>query len=682
MGCICSKGSKSTNEYVAQNHTTQFNPNKSLNHLLLNTNDSTARLISNTYSHDEGHKQNNIVGIGKYDHDHDDDHDDEKRISRCLSYGDRGSLIVVGWPSWLTSVAPEAIAGWIPRRPDSFHKLDKIGQGTYSSVYRARDLETNKIVALKKVKFANMDPESVRFMAREIVLLRRLDHPNVMKLEGMITSKLSGSLYLIFEYMEHDLTGLSTMPGNKFTQPQIKCYMQQILRGLEHCHSRGVMHRDIKGSNILLDNNGNLKIADFGLATHFQPSQGQPLTSRVVTLWYRPPELLLGATDYGVAVDLWSAGCILAELLAGKPIMPGRTEVEQLHKIFKLCGSPSEEYWKKSKLPHATIFKPQQPYRRVVSETFKDFPSSALSLLEVLLAIEPSDRGTASSALRNEFFTSMPLPCDPSTLPKYQPSKEFDARLREEEARRRRTANKGQGRQESVGRNFKESKVVPAPDANVKLQASIEKRRGQCNSKCISEKYNPEEEGGCLPLEPAKSRAHTIFSHSGQSMHPSAYGSSRNMNLKEEVVLTGPDRVFTSRNSELRKQNSYWHGRTAQLSRFSNSLAVRGDSRFDMGGDRNLNSQWLEDQFDMRSSHLPDGESNHLLDGTKHSRKKDFHLFGRDRAMGHGPKNCHINYSGPLFPPEDNLEEILKEHERQIQQAVRKARLAKENKKG
>jgi cyclin-dependent kinase 12/13 len=100
----------------------------------------------------------------------------------------------------------------------------QIGQGTYSSVYRARDLETNKIVALKKVKFANMDPESVRFMAREIILLRRLDHPNVMKLEGMITSKLSGSLYLIFEYMDHDLTGLSTMPGNKFTQPQVHSY--------------------------------------------------------------------------------------------------------------------------------------------------------------------------------------------------------------------------------------------------------------------------------------------------------------------------------------------------------------------------------------------------------------------------------------------------------------------------
>lgn len=108
---------------------------------------------------------------------------------------------------------------------------------------------------------------------------------------------------------------------------QVKCYMKQLLSGLEHCHNNGVLHRDIKGSNLLIDNDGILKIADFGLATFYDPGLKQPMTSRVVTLWYRPPELLLGATYYGVGVDLWSAGCILAELLAGKPIMPGRTEV-------------------------------------------------------------------------------------------------------------------------------------------------------------------------------------------------------------------------------------------------------------------------------------------------------------------------------------------------------------------
>ena len=114
---------------------------------------------------------------------------------------------------------------------------------------------------------------------------------------------------------------------------QIKCYMQQLLRGLEHCHSRGVLHRDIKGSNLLIDNNGVLKIGDFGLAS-YRPDPNQPLTSRVITLWYRPPELLLGATKYGAAVDLWSAGCIIAELFAGNPIMPGSTEVASLYVIL------------------------------------------------------------------------------------------------------------------------------------------------------------------------------------------------------------------------------------------------------------------------------------------------------------------------------------------------------------
>uniref|UniRef100_A0A7N0UI70 Protein kinase domain-containing protein n=1 Tax=Kalanchoe fedtschenkoi TaxID=63787 RepID=A0A7N0UI70_KALFE len=347
-----------------------------------------------------------------------------------------GEQVAAGWPAWLAAVAGEAINGLVPRRADTFEKLDKIGQGTYSNVYKAKDTLTGKVVALKKVRFDNLEPESVKFMAREIQILRRLDHPNVVKLQGLVTSRMSCSLYLVFEYMEHDLAGLASSPTIKFTEPQVKCYMLQLLSGLEHCHSRNVLHRDIKGSNLLLDNEGMLKIADFGLASFFDPNHKHPMTSRVVTLWYRAPELLLGATDYGVGIDLWSAGCILAELLAGKPIMPGRTEVEQLHKIFKLCGSPSDEYWKKSKLPHASIFKPQQSYKRCITDTFKDFPASSLPLIETLLSIDPTDRQTATAALRTDFFTTMPHACEPSSLPKYPPTKEMDAKRRDEEVRR------------------------------------------------------------------------------------------------------------------------------------------------------------------------------------------------------------------------------------------------------
>ncbi|KAF2311566.1 hypothetical protein GH714_024871 [Hevea brasiliensis] len=401
-----------------------------------------------------------------------------------------------GWPSWLMAVAGDAIGDWTPRRANTFEKLDKIGQGTYSNVYKARDLMTGKIVALKKVRFDNLEPESVKFMAREILVLRRLDHPNVLKIEGLVTSRMSCSLYLVFEYLDHDLAGLAARQEVKFTEAQVKCYMKQLLCGLQHCHSHGVLHRDIKGSNLLIDNEGVLKIADFGLATFFDPERRVPMTSRVVTLWYRPPELLLGATYYGVGVDLWSAGCILAELLAGKPIMPGRTEVEQLHKIFKLCGSPSEEYWKKSKLPNATLFKPQQPYKCCITETFKDFPPSSMPLIETLLSVDPDSRGTATTALNSEFFTAEPCACEPSSLPKYPPSKEMDVKLREEEARRQRglsgKANMVDGaRRVRIRDRF--GRAIPAPEANAEIPSNLDRLRvmAQSNPKSKSEKFPP-----------------------------------------------------------------------------------------------------------------------------------------------------------------------------------------------
>ncbi|XP_061343901.1 probable serine/threonine-protein kinase At1g54610 [Gastrolobium bilobum] len=354
---------------------------------------------------------------------------------------------VDGWPKWLVDNIPKNfLASLVAKSADSYEKLDKVGRGTYSNVYKARDKETGKIVALKKVRFDTSDSESIKFMAREIMLLQALDHPNVIKLEGLATSRMQYSLYLVFEYMQTDLTRIISRPGERLTEPQIKCYMQQLLLGLQHCHERGVMHRDIKASNLLIDKRGVLKIADFGLGYSFAIRPEGPLTNRVVTLWYRAPELLLGSTDYGYGIDLWSAGCLLAEMFVGRPIMPGRTEVEQLHMIFKLCGSPSEDFWKKMKL--TTSYRPPQHYKANYEENFQVFPSSARGLLITLLDLDADRRGSAASALESEFFKSSPLACDPSALPVIH--KDEDERSQTKRRRRRKSLKKGKVSQTST----------------------------------------------------------------------------------------------------------------------------------------------------------------------------------------------------------------------------------------
>ncbi|KAF2286030.1 hypothetical protein GH714_009809 [Hevea brasiliensis] len=535
--------------------------------------------------------------------------------------------------------------GWLPRRADSFEKLDKIGQGTYSNVYRARDLDQKKIVALKKVRFDNLEPESVRFMAREIHILRRLDHPNVVKLEGLVTSRMSCSLYLVFEYMEHDLAGLASHPGEMLHAT--------TFRGTRSLPQRGVLHRDIKGSNLLIDNNGILKIADFGLASFYDPTHVQPLTSRVVTLWYRPPELLLGATCYGIAVDLWSTGCILAELYAGKPIMPGRTEVEQLHKIFKLCGSPSEDYWKKSKLPHATIFKPQQPYRRCVAETFKEFPAPALALMETLLSIDPVDRGTAASALKSEFFTTKPLPCDPSSLPKYPPSKEFDAKLRDEEAR------------SSISSHINEIAFLS------------QKRQGQSNSKSRSEKFNPhpEDVASGFPIDPPRpsqvvessvdphGQQHKKASHSGPLAHRSAWAKAGRTLDDAPKVSTGAD--LSTMSGLVAARRSLLSEDHRERSGPSQPEVPKLMARFP-GSFKEASESLVQDQ-----KHYSQGiASSH--------QKEDGRISNNDPVLvGYGSKDHKIHYSGPLLVPSGKMDQMLKDHDRQIQEAVRRARIDK-----
>lgn len=389
----------------------------------------------------KGIQDDDSIHENKENHVVNDDPDGEASIRDSVNLN-LGRLTVAEhvpavWPSWLSEAAGDAIDGWLPLNSTYFERLEKIGQGAYSSVYRARHTESGRMFALKKVQFDNLKPDSVKFMAREITILRRLDHPNIMKLEGIIASQLSSNIYFVFEYMEHDLSGLLSCPDIKLSDSQIKCYMKQLLKGIEHCHSHGILHRDIKTANILVNNEGILKIGDFGLAKLHGPESREQLTSHVVTLWYRPPELLLGCTKYGTYVDLWSVGCVFAELFLGRPILKGRTEVEQLHKILKLCGTPPDGYWNKSQLPLATMFKPHQVYESSLRERCKQLPETAIDLIDTLLSLEPSKRGTATSALESEYFKTEPYACDPASLPKYPPNRDIHAKAREETRRKK-----------------------------------------------------------------------------------------------------------------------------------------------------------------------------------------------------------------------------------------------------
>ncbi|XP_070016824.1 protein IMPAIRED IN BABA-INDUCED STERILITY 1-like [Nicotiana sylvestris] len=591
-----------------------------------------------------------------------------------------GEQAAAGWPVWLSTVAAEAIHGWLPLKPESFQKLDKIGQGTYSSVFRARDLESGRTVALKKVRFDNFEPESVRFMAREILILRRLDHPNIMKLEGIITSRLSSSIYLVFEYMEHDISGLLSCPEVEFNESQVKCLMKQLLSGLDHCHSRGIMHRDIKGANLLVNNEGILKVADFGLANFSDLGTKQPLTSRVVTLWYRPPELLLGATDYGASVDLWSVGCVFAEILTGKPILQGRTEVEQLHKVFKLCGSPPDDYWKRSKLPHATIFKPQHPYESCLWNTFKDLPKSAVSLIETLLSVEPHKRGNASSALASQYFKTKPHACDPSSLPKYPPSKEIDATYHEDAKRK------------------KPCGIVRVPDPTRKL---TRKQNGL-------RKLAPEEN---LPIQnkgthisdsnnvTAQEERDTITSL--ERPKPSVDMMVKTFHVKNasqgDVPFSGPLQISGSSGfawAKRRFDDSSVRSRRRTSSRsliFEPSIALHVKNNMEPKGQDNY------ELIDAKQTNYMDQDT---YESTKHAIRQSWSQLERpdsfDASDGYHSQELSltqylkeetaikrinlvqdqgdkVEFSGPLLSQTQTVEELLEKHERQIRQAVRQS---------
>ncbi|XP_003931767.3 cyclin-dependent kinase 3 isoform X1 [Saimiri boliviensis] len=287
---------------------------------------------------------------------------------------------------------------------DVFQKVEKIGEGTYGVVYKAKNRETGQLVALKKIRL-DLETEGVPSTAiREISLLKELKHPNIVRLLDVVHNERK--LYLVFEFLSQDLKKyMDSTPGSELPMHLIKSYLFQLLQGVSFCHAHRVIHRDLKPQNLLINELGAIKLADFGLARAF----GVPLrtyTHEVVTLWYRAPEILLGSKFYTTAVDIWSIGCIFAEMVTRKALFPGDSEIDQLFRIFRMLGTPSEAVWPGvTQLPDYKGNFPKWT-RKGLEEIVPNLEPEGRDLLMQLLQYDPSRRITAKTALAHRYFSS------------------------------------------------------------------------------------------------------------------------------------------------------------------------------------------------------------------------------------------------------------------------------------
>jgi len=288
------------------------------------------------------------------------------------------------------------------RNPSSFQQLEKLGEGTYATVFKGRNRQTGEFVALKEI---HLDSEegTPSTAIREISLMKELKHENIVSLHDVIHTE--NKLMLVFEYMDKDLKKYMDARGERgaLDGPTIKSFMWQLIKGIAFCHENRVLHRDLKPQNLLINAKGQLKLADFGLARAF----GIPVntfSNEVVTLWYRAPDVLLGSRTYNTSIDIWSAGCIMAEMYTGRPLFPGTTNEDQLQKIFRLMGTPSERTW--AGIAQFPEYKANWPVYATqdLRVILPQIDQVGLQLLGAMLQLRPELRISAAEALKHPWF--------------------------------------------------------------------------------------------------------------------------------------------------------------------------------------------------------------------------------------------------------------------------------------
>ncbi|KAF9776494.1 hypothetical protein IL306_005308 [Fusarium sp. DS 682] len=326
------------------------------------------------------------------------------------------------------------------RSVENYEKLNDIEEGTYGWVARATNKATGKVVALKRLKLEPQDRNGLPVTGlREIQILKDCQHRNIVTMEEVVVgddvSRPDNSLFLVLEFVEHDLKSILEDMPEPFLSSEVKRLLLQLTSGIAYLHENWILHRDLKTSNLLLNNRGQLKIADFGMARYV----GDPppkLTQLVVTLWYRAPELLLGAKTYDAAVDMWSVGCIFGELITREPLLQGKNEVDQVSRTFELCGVPTEETWPGfRRLPNARSLrlpKTQVATGSVIRARFPSLTSAGASLLGDLLSLDPERRPSAQEMLQHEYFRQDPKPKPESMFPTFPSKANQERRTRAE----------------------------------------------------------------------------------------------------------------------------------------------------------------------------------------------------------------------------------------------------------